>query len=592
MKRTMMCGEVRAEDVGRTVVLQGWVHSVRDHGGLIFVDLRDRAGLVQVIVNPTTAAEAFEAASGLHDEYVVEVHGKVERRPAGSENPRVGTGEIEVHADRIEVLNPSLPLPFPVAEDVAVDERLRLQYRYLDLRRPRLTRNVVMRHRVFKYIRDFMDAAGFVEIETPILANPTPEGARDFLVPSRLHPGCFYALPQSPQQYKQLSMVAGMDRYFQIARCFRDEDLRANRAVEFTQLDLEMSFVEPEDVFAVCEELFTGLTETLTDKRVLTKPWPRITWQTAMDRYGSDKPDLRYELSIVDVSDIAGATDFQVFRGAVESGGVVRGLRVPGAAGFTRRQIDELSELAKVAGARGLAWAALTDGEPRSSFGRFLTEGQQSALWSRLEAGPGDLVLLVADAVSVVRASLGRLRAELARRLELASNKDVAWAFVTEFPWFERDEVSGRLTFMHHPFTMPYEEDLPLLDTDTLRVRAKAYDIVANGEEHASGSIRVHRADIQNKLFELLGYSPERIESNFGHILNAFRYGAPPHGGIAPGLDRIVAMLVDEDNIREVIPFPKNQSAQDLMMGAPGPVQADQLEELYIRLVEPAPVSS
>jgi aspartyl-tRNA synthetase len=587
MKRSMMCGEVRAEHVGRIVILQGWVHTVRDHGGLIFIDLRDRAGLVQVIVNPTTASQAFEIASGLRDEFVVEVQGEVERRPAGSENPRIGTGEIEVHAAHIAVLNPSLPLPFPVAEDVPVDERLRLQYRYLDLRRPRLTRNVVMRHRVFKYIRDFMDAAGFIEVETPILANPTPEGARDFLVPSRLHPGCFYALPQSPQQYKQLSMVAGLDRYFQIARCFRDEDLRANRAAEFTQLDLEMSFVEPEDVFAVCEELFTGLTESLTAKRVFRTPWPRLTWQTAMDRYGSDKPDLRYELPIVDVSDVAGATDFQVFRGAVESGGVVRGLRVPGAVSYTRRQIDELTEVAKSAGARGLAWAALSDGELRSSFGRFLNEGQQAELWNRLEAGPGDLVLLVADSLAVARSSLGRLRTEIARRLELASKDVVAWAFVTEFPWFERDAVSGGLTFMHHPFTMPYEEDLPLLDTDPLCVRAKAYDIVANGEEHASGSIRVHRADIQNKLFELLGYTPERIESNFGHILNAFRYGAPPHGGIAPGLDRIVAMLLDEDNIREVIPYPKNQSAQDLMMGAPGPVQTEQLDELHIKLVGP-----
>jgi len=587
MQRSMMCGEVRAAHVGRSVVLDGWVHTVRDHGGLIFLDLRDRAGLVQVLVNPATAAEAHATASQLHDEYVVRVHGRVEPRPAGSENPKIPTGEIEVHATQIEILNASKPLPFPVAEDVPVDERLRLQYRYLDLRRQRLTRNMVFRHRVIKYIRDFMDAAGFLEVETPILANPTPEGARDFLVPSRLHPGSFYALPQSPQQYKQLSMVAGLDRYFQIARCFRDEDLRANRAVEFTQLDLEMSFVEPEDVFAVCESLFTGLTESLTSKRVFKTPWPRLTWQTAMDCYGSDKPDLRYELPIVDVSDIARATDFQVFRGAVESGGVVRGLRAPGAASFTRRQIDELVEVAKAGGARGLAWAALSDGELRSSFGRFLSEGQQSALWSALGARPGDLVVLVADSLAVARASLGRVRSELAKRLELIPSDVVAWAFVTEFPWFERDPQTGRLTFMHHPFTMPYEDDLPLLDSDPLAVRAKAYDIIANGEEHASGSIRVHRADIQAKLFELLGYAPDRIESNFGHILTAFQFGAPPHGGIAPGIDRIVAMLLDEDNLREVIPFPKNQSAQDLMMSAPAPVMPEQLAELSIRTVEP-----
>ena len=588
MKRSMMCGEVRAAHVDQSVTLQGWVHTVRDHGGLIFIDLRDRSGLVQVLINPSSAPEAHAVASEVRDEFVVEVCGIVQRRPAGSENPRIGTGEIEVHAESIEVLNPSLPLPFQVAEDTPVDERLRLQYRYLDLRRTRMTRNIVFRHRVIKYIRDFMDAAGFIEVETPILANPTPEGARDFLVPSRLHQGSFYALPQSPQQYKQLCMVAGMDRYFQIARCFRDEDLRANRAVEFTQLDLEMSFVEPEDVFAVCEDLFSGLTESLTDKRVMRRPWPRISWQEAMDRYGSDKPDLRYELPIVDVSEIAGATEFQVFRGTVESGGVVRALRAPGAGGVTRRQVDELTEIAKSVGARGLAWAALGD-ELRSSFARFLTEGQLNALWTRLEAQPGDLVLLVADKLPVARATMGRLRSEMAVRLGLVPRDVVAWAFVTEFPWFERDELTGRLTFMHHPFTMPYEQDLPLLGTDPLCVRARAYDIVANGEEHASGSIRVHRADIQARLFELLGYSPERIESNFGHILTAFQYGAPPHGGIAPGLDRIIAMLLDEDNIREVIPYPKNQSAQDLMMSAPAPVAPAQLEELNIRLVEPPP---
>src|ERR671932_1813465 len=371
MKRSMMCGDVSAADIGRTIVLQGWVHTVRDHGGLIFVDLRDRAGLVQVIVNPATAAAAFEAASGLHDEYVVEVEGKVERRPAGSENPRIATGEVEVHANRVEVLNPCLPLPFPVAEEAQVDERVRLQYRYIDLRRPRMARNLILRHKVVKFIRDFLSDQGFLEIETPILANPTPEGARDYLVPSRLHPGSFYALPQSPQQFKQLSMVAGIDRYFQIARCFRDEDLRANRQPEFTQLDLEMSFVEQEDVLAVVEGLFTGLTESLSTKTVLSKPWPRITWQEAMDRYGSDKPDLRYGLEIVDVSDIVRSSTFQVFSGAVERGGVVRGLRAPGAAGFSRRQIDELTELARANGARGLAWAALGP-ELRSSFAKNL----------------------------------------------------------------------------------------------------------------------------------------------------------------------------------------------------------------------------
>jgi aspartyl-tRNA synthetase len=589
MKRTMMCGEVRAEHIGQTIVLQGWVHTVRDHGGLIFVDLRDRAGLVQVVVNPTSAPQAFEVASGLHDEYVVEIHGKVERRPAGSENPRIATGDTEVHADEVVVLNPCLPLPFPVAEEAQVDERLRLQYRYIDLRRPRMAKNLLLRHKVIKFIRDFLSDRGFLEIETPILANPTPEGARDYLVPSRLHPGSFYALPQSPQQFKQLSMVAGVDRYFQIARCFRDEDLRANRQPEFTQLDLEMSFVEQEDVLGVCEALFTDLTESLSQKRVLDKPWRRITWREAMDRYGTDKPDLRYDLPIVDVSQVVAGSPFQVFSGAVERGGVVRAIRAPNAGSFSRRQIDELTELVKANGARGLAWAAIGP-EIRSSFARNLGEGEADRLWQHLEAGEGDLVLLVADSVDVARASLGALRRDLARRLDLIPPDVMAWAFIVEFPWFERDDSSGRLTFMHHPFTMPFDEDLPLLDTDPVRVRAKAYDVVANGEELASGSIRVHRADIQSRLFELLGYSPERIQSNFGHMLRAFQYGAPPHGGIAPGIDRVVSMLADEDSIREVIPFPKNQSAQDLMMGSPTPVTPDQLEDLHIRVVEPAPV--
>ena len=584
MKRSMMCGEPRPEHVGQTLVLQGWVHTVRDHGKLKFIDLRDRSGLMQVTVNDDEG-EAFAATSRLRDEFVVEVEGVLQRRLAGKDNPNIGTGQVELIATRVDVLNPCLPLPFPVAEDTQVDERLRLQFRYIDLRRPRMARNLQLRHKTIKFIRDFMDGQGFLEVETPIMANPTPEGARDYLVPSRLHPGSFYALPQSPQQFKQLCMVAGIDRYFQIARCFRDEDLRANRQPEFTQLDVEMSFVDTEDVLGLCEALFTSLTEALSDKVVPFKPWPRITWQTAMDTYGSDKPDLRYDLPIVDVTEVAGATSFQVFKATAEAGHVIRGLRAPGAAGFTRRQVDELGEVAKAAGAKGLAWAALGGPEVRSTFAKFLSEDEQARLWQALGAGDGDLVLLVADRVEVARTVLGRLRQELAKRLDLVKPGVMAWAFVTEFPWFEKDAETGRLTFMHHPFTMPYDADLPLLDTDPLAVRAKAYDIVCNGEELASGSIRVHRADIQEKLFSLLGYSPERIEANFGHILRAFQFGAPPHGGIAPGIDRLVSLLADEESIREVIPFPKNQSAQDLMMNAPTPIADEQLKDLHIRTV-------
>ncbi len=587
MRRTHMCGQLTAADIGKRAILQGWVHHHRDHGGLIFIDLRDRDGLTQVVFNPQLAPEAHGIASEAHSEYVLEVDGEVLRRPAGTENTSLPTGEIELVAERVTILNPSLPPPFSIADEGAVDEPVRLKYRYLDLRRPHMAKNLVLRHRVIKFIRDFFDSRGFIEVETPIMTKSTPEGARDYLVPSRVHPGSFYALPQAPQQFKQLLMVAGMDRYFQIARCFRDEDLRADRQPEFTQLDLEMSFVDQDDVMDLIEELYTGMSQTLTDKKVPT-PFARMTYSEAMERYGTDKPDLRYGMASIDLSDIFTETEFAVFRDVVAGGGQVRGLRVEGGAGYSRRVIDELTEVAKKAGARGLAWAALEANEVRSTFTRFLTEGELAAMTQRLEAGEGDLVLIVADKMPGASIALGAVRTEVARRESLADPDVLAYARITEFPMFEWN--AGRWDAVHHPFTSPMDEDLPLLDIQPGEIRAKAYDLVCNGWELGSGSIRIHRRDVQERVFSLLGYDAADIEERFGHLLGAFQYGAPPHGGMAPGIDRTVAILAGEVNIREVIAFPKNQSAVDLLMNAPSRVSEAQLADLHIMLrpdVEP-----
>src|SRR5437660_3533310 len=572
------CGSLRPSDEGRELELYGWVARRRDHGGLIFIDLRDRWGVVQVVFNPSHATAAHERASDLRSEYVVRVGGKVARRRSGAENPRMPTGEVEVIASDLEIISIARTPPFAIEDDVEADEALRLKYRYLDIRRPKMTHNLELRHRVVQAIHRYMDAQDFMEVETPMLLKGTPEGSRDFIVPSRLHPGEFFALPQSPQQLKQLLMVAGIGRYYQIARCLRDEDLRADRVVEITQLDVEMSFCTEEDVFTLIEGLWVEVWRDVLGVE-LTTPLPRLDMQESLLRYGTDKPDLRYELEIADVSDALRATGATVLRSALDAGGVVRCFALPGRRDMSRRELDELALIAKGAGARGLAWIP-------GPLDRHLAEGELSAIMAAAGAGAEDLVLLVADRRRKAETVMGLLRREIARRRNLVRHGEWKFAWIYPMYLFEEDD-QGKLTYGHHPFTSPWPEDMHLIDSQPYAVRARAYDCVVNGLEIAGGSIRIHDRALQERVFEILGMSREKIYAQFGHLLEAFEYGVPPHGGIAAGIDRLMMAITGTDNIRDVVAFPKTQSHQDLMLGAPSPVDPAQLAELHIQVVPP-----
>ncbi|HEY85480.1 MAG TPA: aspartate--tRNA ligase [Chloroflexi bacterium] len=586
MYKTHTCGQLRKSDHGKTVTLAGWVNRRRDHGGLIFIDLRDRWGLTQVVFNPDVNEEAHKIASALRAEYVVKIKGIVNERPAGLENPEMETGEVEIIVQSAEIINAAKTPPFYINKDAPVEEKLRLKYRYLDLRRQRMQKNIILRHQVNQYIRNFLTQEGFIEIETPILFKSTPEGARDYLVPSRVHPGKFYALPQSPQQLKQLLMIAGYERYFQIARCFRDEDQRGDRQPEFTQLDMEMSFVEQDDVMDIVERMFTGIIEELTDKKLLFKPFKQISYNEAMDRYGRDNPDLRFDLELKTINDLIANSPFKVFSGAVARGGMVRGLNARGCGGYSRKKIDELTSFVKEFGAKGLAWLSVAEAGQahRSSFAKFLSAEEVEAIVQQLEGEAGDLLLFVADSAEVANESLGRLRLEIGDRLDLRDNNVLALTWVLDFPFFTYNAEENRWDPSHHLFTAPADEDIPLLDSDPGKTKGKQYDLVCNGHEIAGGSIRIHRRDIQEKVFDLIGLELEEAKAQFGHLLEAFEYGTPPHGGIAPGIDRFMMLLAGEENIREVIAFPKSQSATDLMADAPTPVTAGQLQDLHIKL--------
>jgi len=582
MKRTQHCSELRATHIGQTVTLAGWVHSRRDHGGIVFIDLRDRAGLTQVVFDPEHNPAAAELSHQLRSEFVIAVAGAVRQRPGGTENLKLPTGAIEVLVDRLEILNPSETPPFQI-DDTQISEDLRLQYRYLDLRRPPMAKNLQLRHKVAKATRDYFDAQGFLEVETPILFKSTPEGAREYLVPARVNPGKFFALPQSPQQFKQMLMVAGVERYFQLAKCFRDEDLRADRQPEFTQIDLEMSFIDREDMYALIEGLLVAVWQAARGEKIPT-PFPRLPYYEAMDRFGVDKPDTRFGIELVDLTKEFAQSAFKVFRGAVDSGGVVKAINAKGLARATQGQIEQLTETAKSFGAKGLAYIKVEGGEWKSPIVKFFSDAEKAALTAKLQIEEGDLILFGADKREVVWEVLGRMRLVVAEQLAI---KREGWNFlwVVDFPLISFDKDANRYLSTHHPFTAPVAEDIPLLTSDPTKVRGQHYDIVLNGVELGGGSIRIHQPDLQKKVFEeVLQIPPDVAQSRFGYLLQAFRYGAPPHGGIALGFDRLCAILCGSSNIRDVIAFPKTAKAVDLMTNSPSEVEAKQLRDLHIKL--------